>query len=122
MINTDFISAKKNIRIKNFIKQIINKNKLLHVEITKTNLNKFLNYLNKQSKYPKIKKREIKPKYIVQIKTGFPLFKVFIIVFLAFLFNKIVLPPAIFCRRAFLKSGFFLKIFDDPTFFKQSSE
>ena len=78
MINTDFISAKKNIRIKNFIKQIINKNKLVHVEITKTNLNKFLNYLNKQSKYPKIKKREIKPKYIVQIKTGSPLFKVFI--------------------------------------------
>ena len=78
MINTDFISAKKNIRIKNFIKQIINKNKLVHVEITKTNLNKFLNYLNKQSKYPKIKKREVKPKYIVQIKTGTPLFKVFI--------------------------------------------
>jgi GTP-binding protein len=78
MINTDFISAKKNIRIKNFIKQIINKNKLVHIEFTKTNLNKFLNYLNKQSKYPKIKKREIKPKYIVQIKTGTPLFKVFI--------------------------------------------
>jgi Predicted GTPases len=78
MINTDFISAKKNIRIKNFIKQIIAKNKLVHTEITKTNLNKFLNYLNKQSKYPKIKKREIKPKYIVQIKTGAPLFKVFI--------------------------------------------
>ena len=78
MINTDFISAKKNIRIKNFIKQIINKNKLVNTEITKINLNKFLNYLNKQSKYPKIKKREIKPKYIVQIKTGSPLFKVFI--------------------------------------------
>ena len=78
MINTDFISAKKNIRIKNFIKQIINKNKLTNIEISKKNLNKFLNYLNKQSKYPKIKKKEIKPKYIVQIKTGSPLFKVFI--------------------------------------------
>ena len=78
MINTDFISAKKNIRIKNCIKEIINKNKLVHIEITKTNLNKFLNYLNKQSKYPKIKKREIKPKYIVQIKSDSPLFKVFI--------------------------------------------
>ena len=78
MINTDFISAKKNIRIKDFIRQIINKRKLANINITKTNLNKFLNYLNKQSKYPKINKREIKPKYIVQIKTDSPLFKVFI--------------------------------------------
>ncbi len=78
MINTDFISAEKNIRIKNFIKEIIKKNKLVHIEITKANLNKFLNYLNKLSKYPKIKKREIKPKYIVQLKASSPLFKVFI--------------------------------------------
>ena len=65
-------------REEDVIKQIINKNKLVHIEFTKTNLNKFLNYLNKKSKYKKIKKREIKPKYIVQIKTGAPLFKVFI--------------------------------------------
>ena len=54
MINTDFISEKKNLIIKSFIKEIIKKNKLVHIEITKTNLNKFLNYLNKQSKNIKI--------------------------------------------------------------------
>ena len=78
IINIDFISAKKNIRIAGVLNQVIAKKKLLAIKIPKKKLNKFLDYLNKKANYPKVNKVEIKPKYIVQIDFKFPKFKVFI--------------------------------------------
>ena len=78
LINIDFISAKKNTKVKAVLNQIILKQDLLSTQISKSNLNKFIIFLNKQSKFPKIKNIAIKPKYIVQIKNSIPKFKIFI--------------------------------------------
>ena len=78
MINADFISAKKNIRIEYLLNQIIKKRKLLSIKIEKKEINKFIDYLNKKSTFPKVNKIEIKPKYIVQVRNKVPKFKVFI--------------------------------------------
>ncbi len=78
MINIEFISAKKKLRIKRVLNQIIIKSKLSEKKLNKSQLNKFLIYLNKKGKYPKINSREIKPKYIVQSKSSIPEFKIFL--------------------------------------------
>ncbi len=78
LINIDFISAKKNFRIDNVLSEIVLKKKLLSIKIPKQKLNKFLGYLNKKDTFPKIKKREIRPKYIVQTNHKIPTFKIFI--------------------------------------------
>ncbi len=78
IINLDFVSAKKYTNINLVLKKIIHKKKLLNTEIQKNNLNKFLIFLIKESKLPKIRNIEIKPKYIVQLKDSVPTFKVFI--------------------------------------------
>lgn len=77
-INIEFISAQKNIRIVNVLDQIIKKIELVKIKIHKQKLNKFINYLNKKAKFPKVNKIEIKPKYIVQTEYKIPKFKVFI--------------------------------------------
>ncbi len=78
VINVEFISAKKNIGISKVLEGIIKKMSYLPMNIDKSKLNKFLNHLGKVSTYPKVKKIEIKPKYIVQLKNKIPTFKVFI--------------------------------------------
>ena len=78
MINIGFISAMKAKGINTLLSKIIEQNQLVKINIKKINLNKYLSYLNKQSKYPKIKKIEIKAKYIVQLSDKIPTFKVFI--------------------------------------------
>lgn len=78
LINIDFISAKKNIRIRQCLKKMIERNQLLKINIEKSKLNKFINFLKKQSKFPKVKNIELKPKYIVQVDCSYPFFKVFI--------------------------------------------
>ena len=88
LINIKFISAKKNINIKSVLNEIIYKKNLLSVEIKKQNLKKLIIYLNKKANFPKLNKREIKPKYIVQVKNHIPKFKIFLNI------NK--KPPAIF--------------------------
>ncbi len=77
-INVDFISAKKNLNINKTLNAIIKKIILLPVELKKEGLKKFVTYLIKKGKLPKIKNIEIKPKYIVQTKGSVPTFKVFI--------------------------------------------
>ena len=78
MINIDFISAKKNIRITNVLLEITKKRELMSTIIKKVKLKKFILYLAKQAKYPRVKNIEIKPKYIVQLTNKVPTFKVFI--------------------------------------------
>ena len=77
-INIEFISAKKNSGIKNFLDVTIQKRILLNKKIHKQDLNKFINYLNKKRTLPRVNKIEIKPKYIVQTANRIPKFKVFI--------------------------------------------
>lgn len=78
LINIEFISAKKSIRISKVLNQVINKKKLVSTKIQKQKLNKFINYLNNKASFPRVNKIEIKPKYIVQIESQIPKFKVFI--------------------------------------------
>ena len=78
MVNIEFISAKRNQRITSLLKQLINKTKIKDTKIKKSKLNKFLNHLIKQDRFPKVKKIEIRPKYIVQLNEAIPSFKVFI--------------------------------------------
>ena len=78
MINIEFISAKKNIGIKNTLSKIIYKRKLCLIKLNKNNLNKFLVSLQRKGSFPKINKIEIKPKYIVQLNSKIPKFRIFI--------------------------------------------
>ncbi len=78
IINIEFISAKKNIKIKSAMNKVIEKRELQSILIKKSKLNKFIEYLDKQGRYPKVKNIEIKPKYIVQITSKTTKFKVFI--------------------------------------------
>ncbi len=78
LINLEFISAKKNIKLNDVLDKIIHKKNLLSIKIEKHKLNKFINYLKKKSSFPKVNKIEIKPKYIVQLDFKLPKFKVFI--------------------------------------------
>tara|TARA_B100001248_G_scaffold254855_1_gene233752 strand:+ start:470 stop:1285 length:816 start_codon:yes stop_codon:yes gene_type:complete len=78
LINIDFISAKNKFRIDNVLSEVVLKKKLLSIKIPKHKLNKYLDYLNKKDTFPKIKKREIRPKYIVQTNHKIPTFKIFI--------------------------------------------
>ena len=77
-INLDFISAKNDINISKVLNSILKNKKLISSKISKTSLKKFLIYLDKKAKYPKIKNVEIRPKYIVQVKNQIPHFKIFI--------------------------------------------
>ena len=78
MINIEFISAKYKKGIQRVLNSIVIKQKLVDIKINKSKLNDFIDHLNKKAIYPKIKKNEIKPKYIVQIKHSVPKYKVFI--------------------------------------------
>ena len=77
-INTSFISALSGNKILDLLNEMIKKNKLCSYKIKKSNLNNFIKKLSKDSKLPKIKNIQIKPKYIVQIDSNIPRFKIFI--------------------------------------------
>ncbi len=78
MINIEFISAKYNIKVTNVLKEIVNKKKLVSKKINKSDLNKFIRYLVKKGTLPRVNNVEIKPKFLVQIDSNIPKFKVFI--------------------------------------------
>ncbi len=78
LINIEFISAKKNQRTNNVLDKIIEKKKLISKKIHKKKLSDFIEFLLNKGNFPKINKIEVKPKYIVQIDSKLPRFKVFI--------------------------------------------
>ena len=77
-INIFFISALSGNKIKALLNEMINKYNLCSFKIKKTQLNNFIKKISKDSKLPKIKNIQIKPKYIVQIDSNIPRFKIFI--------------------------------------------
>ena len=77
-INTSFISALSGNKITDLLNEMIEKNKLCSYKIKKSHLNNFIKKISKDSKLPKIKSIQIKPKYIVQIDSNIPRFKIFI--------------------------------------------
>ncbi len=77
-INTCFISALSGNKIMSLLNEMINKYNLCSSKIKKSQLNNFIKKISKDSKLPKIKNIQIKPKYIVQIESNIPKFKVFI--------------------------------------------
>ena len=77
-INTSFISALSGNKILDLLNEMIEKNKLCSYKIKKPHLNTFIKKISKDSKLPKIKSIQIKPKYIVQIDSNIPRFKIFI--------------------------------------------
>ena len=77
-INIFFISALSGDKIKALLNEMINKYNLCSFKIKKTQLNNFIKKISKDSKLPKIKNIQIKPKYIVQIDSNIPRFKIFI--------------------------------------------
>ena len=77
-INTFFISALSGNNITVLLNEMINKYNLCSLKIKKSLLNNFIKKISKDSKLPKIKNIQIKPKYIVQIDSNIPRFKVFI--------------------------------------------
>ena len=77
-INIFFISALSGNKIKALLNEMINKYNLCSFKIKKTQLNNFIKKISKDSKLPKIKNIQIKPKYIVQITSKTTKFKVFI--------------------------------------------
>jgi len=77
-INIFFISALSGINIQDLLNEMINKNNLCSSKIKKTHLNNFIKKISKDSKLPKIRNVQIKPKYIVQIDSNIPKFKIFI--------------------------------------------
>ena len=76
--NIDFISALSGKNISDLLNEMITKNNLCSFKIKKTHLNNFIKKILKDSKLPKIKNIQIKPKYIVQIDSNIPRFKIFI--------------------------------------------
>ena len=77
-INTFFISALSGNNITVLLNEMVNKYNLCSLKIKKSLLNNFIKKISKDSKLPKIKNIQIKPKYIVQIDSNIPRFKVFI--------------------------------------------
>ena len=77
-INTNFISALSGNNIISLLNKMIEKNNLCSSKIKKSHLNNFIKKISKDSKLPKIKNIQIKPKYIVQIDSNIPRFKIFI--------------------------------------------
>ncbi len=77
-INTCFISALSGNKITDLLNEMINKYNLCSSKIKKSQLNNFIKKISKDSKLPKIKNIQIKPKYIVQIDSNIPRFKIFI--------------------------------------------
>ena len=77
-INIFFISALSGNKITDLLNEMINKYNLCSFKIKKTQLNNFIKKISKDSKLPKIKNIQIKPKYIVQIDSNIPRFKIFI--------------------------------------------
>ena len=57
---------------------MIKKKDLCSLKIRKTQLNSFIKKVSKDAKLPKIRNIRIKPKYIVQIDSNIPKFKIFI--------------------------------------------
>ena len=76
--NVNFISALSGKNILDLLNEMIAKNNLCSFKIKKTHLNNFIKKISKDSKLPKIKNIQIKPKYIVQIDSNIPRFKIFI--------------------------------------------
>ena len=76
--NVNFISALSGKNILDLLNEMIAKNNLCSFKIKKTHLNNFIKKISKDSKLPKIKNIQIKPKYIVQIDSRIPRFKIFI--------------------------------------------
>ena len=77
-VNAAFISALSGKNILDLMNEMIKKNDLCSFKIKKTHLNNFIKKIAKDSKLPKIKNIQIKPKYIVQIESNIPIFKIFI--------------------------------------------
>tara|TARA_B100000579_G_scaffold425244_1_gene430707 strand:+ start:64 stop:885 length:822 start_codon:yes stop_codon:yes gene_type:complete len=77
-INKIFISALSGKNIFDLLNQIIKQNQLLSFKIKKSHLNTFVKRISKSDKLPRMKKISIKPKYIVQINSEIPRFKIFI--------------------------------------------
>ena len=77
-INTSFISALTGNKTQDLLSEMIKKNELCAYKIKKTHLNNFIKKISKDSKLPKIRNIQIKPKYIVQIDSNIPRFKIFI--------------------------------------------
>ena len=77
-INISFISALSGENIIYLLNEMIKKKKLCSLKIKKTQLNNFIKKVSKDAKLPKIRNIRIKPKYIVQIDSNIPKFKIFI--------------------------------------------
>tara|TARA_B100000686_G_C16782784_1_gene973090 strand:+ start:1670 stop:2497 length:828 start_codon:yes stop_codon:yes gene_type:complete len=77
-INVCFISALSGKNIVDLLDEMIIKNDLCSSKIKKNHLNNFIKKISKDSKLPKIKNIQVKPKYIVQIDSDIPKFKIFI--------------------------------------------
>mgnify|MGYP001097256338 CR=1 FL=1 len=77
-INTSFISALTGNKTQDLLSEMIKKHELCAYKIKKTHLNNFIKKISKDSKLPKIRNIQIKPKYIVQIDSNIPRFKIFI--------------------------------------------
>ena len=77
-INISFISALSGENIINLLNEMIKKKDLCSLKIRKTQLNSFIKKVSKDAKLPKIRNIRIKPKYIVQIDSNIPKFKIFI--------------------------------------------
>ena len=77
-INISFISALSGENIIYLLNEMIKKKKLCSLKIKKTQLNNFIKKVSKDAKLPKIRNIQIKPKYIVQIDSNIPKFKIFI--------------------------------------------
>ena len=77
-INLKFISAISIESIERILKTVIRSVKIKATKISTPKLNNFIRDLLKNQKFPKIKKIEVKPKYMVQIDDDYPRFKVFI--------------------------------------------
>ena len=89
-INLSFISALSGSKILDLLNQIILKKKLCSTKIKKSQLNNFIKKLSKDTKLPKFRNIQIKPKYIVQIESNIPKFKIFI--------NNKNKPPSLFIK------------------------
>ena len=77
-INISFISALSGENIIYLLNEMIKKKDLCSLKIRKTQLNSFIKKVSKDAKLPKIRNIRIKPKYIVQIDSNIPKFKIFI--------------------------------------------
>ena len=77
-INIGFISALSGKKITDLLNKMIEKNNLCSSKLRKSHLNNFIKKISKDSKLPKLRNIQIKPKYIVQIDSNIPRFKIFI--------------------------------------------